>query len=340
MNASRLTARLYALIGLATTMGAAALLMRLGVPVGPAVTAGAFLAGAVALAAVRLRGRGAADDAPLAATGVVMFGLSAVSAMMVGKESWPTANALLLFLAAIAVEVLLWRLLVVPLTQGVVRSRQADERRAVAAQHGWHVEPTDADLPALLGPTRHLVSLLAGRVIPVDAPVPDTARATDVVTGTAGGVAFTAFDLSTPRRLLAPKVSTAWLVRLPHALPPLTSAEVLRQSGVKVTDPGRAGDDDAEHATDHTARAAAALATAVLSDDVVQVTRERLPSWWINGSVLAASTHAGHRAPDALLVAGAEAITWLASILGSPQLTAHAVQATAAGGTSPTPPGH
>jgi hypothetical protein len=331
MYHSRLTARMFALLGLAATIGVAALLIQLGVAVGPALTLGGFIVGVALLTAVRLRGRGAADDAPLMATGIVMLGIAAISATIMGKEVWPTANGLLLFVGAVLVEVLLWRVVIAPLTQGVVNSRLANERRELAARHGWHFEPENADLPSLLGPTQRLVSHLAGRVIPVDAPVPDNARARDVITGTASGVEFTALDLLVPRRLRAPKVSTAAIVRLPHALPPLTSTEVLRHAGVKVTQSGGATDgNDAAHATDHTAQATAALAADLLSDEVVVVTRERLPSWWINGSILASATHPGQRAEAVTLVANAQAIAWLATVLGSPELARHAVQATGA----------
>ncbi|HSK97417.1 MAG TPA: hypothetical protein VK891_12430, partial [Euzebyales bacterium] len=129
-----------------------------------------------------------------------------------------------------------------------------------------------------------------------------------------------------------PKVSTAWVVRLPHALPSLTSADLLRLSGDKVKDPAAPAAErttDSEQSTG-TDPAVDALAADLLVDEVVTVTREGLPSWWINGSVLASATHAGHRAEEVTLVTVAEAIAWLAAVLGSPELARHALPATGA----------
>jgi hypothetical protein len=57
-----------------------------------------------------------------------------------------------------------------------------------------------------------------------------------------------------------------------------------------------------------------------MTDEIVRVTRERLPSWWVDGDVLASTARAGHGAAPELVARTAEAVTTLATMLGEPAI--------------------
>jgi hypothetical protein len=135
-------------------------------------------------------------------------------------------------------------------------------------------------------------------------------------------VEFVVFDFFVPGQ--RPRVvTTAWLVQLPHALPLFTSAEMFRDAfeaqrdtlaGLVVANASPAGSDDAVTTTHPD------YAHAVMTGDVVTFTREHFASWWVDGTVLASTARSDHGARADLLLRNVEAITWLATVLGSPDV--------------------
>jgi hypothetical protein len=217
----------------------------------------------------------------------------------------------------------------------VVRRRRTKERRHLARLNGWRCDARAADLPAALGDREHRLVNAHGHVFCQVEPVPAGARAHAVVRGEVKGIAFTAFDYFLPG-VFPVEVTTAWLVRLPHALPRFVSAEVFWSatgdaSPTDGTEAGRSGvGAGAGAGEDLATRADPAYVRDVVTDELVAFTRERLPSWWVDGHVLAATTHSTYQTHRQLglsarqLGLGIEAMTWLARHLGSPTVAAHA----------------
>lgn len=323
----------FVVVGVSVAIGNA-----VGMPVGQSAPLGLLLAGVTALAVNWVLGDGEIDRL-VAVVSFVMLLFAALGALVTGKEMWPRANALLLFAGAIAVEVAAFLLLSGLLTaviQGVARSRQTRQRRHLADSRGWRIQDSDAALPSALGGTDHFVAHIPGRLLVVGPrPVPEQARAYDVISGDVGGVEFAAFDFFVPRRLRPPEVTTAWLVRLPHALPLFTSAEMFRDAPdgrggtLGAAAFGFAERDNSVTVTNPD------YARAVMTDDVVAFTRQRLKSWWVDGDILASTARVRHGAPPDLLASNVEAITQLAIVLSSPRLADHAVGA--AGSREPHP---
>lgn len=322
----------FAVVGVSVAIGNA-----VGVGVEISAPLGLFLAGVVGLSLTLALGEGAPDGLGVMVSLVILL-FAALGTLVTGKELWPQANALALFAGAIVAEVvavLLLSNLVATIRQRRVRSRQAAQRRQLAERHGWRYEPEDADLPSTLGGTERSVSYVPGQMLVVGTrDVPEEARAYDVVSGEVGGVPFVAFDFFVPqRRLEPPPITTAWIARLPHALPPFPSAELFRDAAE-----GR-GETLTYGASGLPAREESVTVTnpdyarAVMTDDVVALTRQHLPSWWVDGDMVVTTATVGHGAPPDLLANNVEAITFLATLLGSPRMAAHAV----AGARAPHP---
>jgi hypothetical protein len=307
----------FVVVGVSAAIGNA-----VGMPVGQSASLGLLVTGVTILSLHLVFGDGAASS-PFRVAAFVMLLFAALGTIVAGKEMWPGANGFLLFAGAIVVEVLAFLLLtslVTAVTQRVVRSGLANERRDLANSRGWQYEPSDADLPSVFNGVEHFGVHVPGKLLAYGPrPVPGEARAHDIVHGEAGGVEFVAFDFFTPRRLRLPEVTTAWAVQLPQALPLFTSAEVFRDvSGARVTSVfadvgGQGGNDSVTTKNPDYAR-------AVMTDDVVRLTREHLGSWWVDGRLLATTARLGHGAPPDVLVRNIEAIIWLATVLSSPQI--------------------
>jgi len=248
----------------------------------------------------------------------------AVGVTALGKAISPDTNGLLLFFGVFAVEVAIVVVLVgglVAVTHRVVRSRRTRERRDLAARRGWSCAPTaagvDAELPALLGATDYHVIAHLGEVVLDPQPVPGGVRAHAVVRGEINGVMFVVFDYFLSGVFpLSAATRTAWVVELPRPLPSVTSAEMFRDVRDADTDPVWAlllvhatGREEPLATTDPD------VARALLTDDVAAFTRDHLPCWWVDGTVLASTAHVGYGAPPGLVASRAEKLTWLASAL-------------------------
>jgi hypothetical protein len=246
-------------------------------------------------------------------------------------------NAPVRFAIALAAELAFFLVVIEGLTattQAVVRSRRGRERRRLADRHGWRYDDRDADLPAALGLVHEDVVVdRSGRLVHELRPVSSAARAHAVVRGEARGMRFEAFDYFVPQAVPL-GVVTAWRVELPHALPRLMSSEAECRGG-------SAGDAVLRETLLHGATARGEeLATvarpdyaeAVLTEDVVEFSRQGFLSWWVVGNVLAATRHSDygtHRRFGATaeeLVYGIEAVAWLGRILSSPGVARFAVQ--------------
>ena len=161
-----------------------------------------------------------------------------------------------------------------------------------------------------------MVQLPGQLLVPGQRPIPPESQAYDIVRGDIGGVPFVAFDYCTPSRLRAPEVTTAWLVRLPRALPLFPSSEIFRaaaRTDLAPEVPNLPDGDEPASTIDPD------YAAAIMTDDIVRFTREHLPSWWVDGDVLAAA-RVGHDATPELVASTAEAVTTLATLLGEPAL--------------------
>jgi hypothetical protein len=306
----------FIVVGVSAAIGNA-----VGMPVGQSASLGLLVAGVTILSLHLVFGDGAANS-PFRIAAFVMLLFAALGTIAAGKEIQPDANGLLLFGGAVLAEVVAFLLLaslVTAVTQRVVRSRLANERRDLATSRGWQYEPSDADLPSVFNGVEHFGVHVPGRLLAHGPrPVPGEARAHDIVHGEAGGVEFVAFDFFTPRRLGLPEVITAWAVQLPQALPLFTSAEVFAGDpgalGSLIADARGMGGNESVTTTNPD------YARAVMTDDVVRLTRERLGSWWVDGSLLATTARIGHGATPDVLVRNIEAIVLLATVLSSPQI--------------------
>lgn len=316
-------ARLLTVVAVFVVVGVSAVIGNaVGMPVGQSATLGLLVTGVTALSLHLVFGDGAADS-PIRIAAFVMLLFAALGTIVAGKDMWPRANAFLLFVGGVAVEVAAFLLLtsaVTAVTQRVARSGLTKERRDLAASRGWQFVPSDASLPSMFDGVDHFVVQVPGRLLAVGPrPVPDQVRAHDVVHGEVHGVEFVVFDFFAPRRLRLPEVTTAWVVRLPHALPLFTSAEIFADPA-----PGSPGDliaDIGGQASNESVTTTnPAYARAVMTDDVVRFTRQHLASWWVDGRLLASTARLGHGAPGDVLVRNIEAITWLATVLSSPQV--------------------
>jgi hypothetical protein len=270
---------------------------------------------------------------PFVVASIVMLLFAALGAINTGKEAWPQANAFLLFAGVVAVEVTAFLLLsgvLAALTRGIVRGRRSKERRDLAASRGWQFGSSDPDLPSALGSTDHYVAHLPDSLFTLgQRPVPSGARAHAIIRGQVNGVDFVTFDYVIPgERPLV--ITTAWLVRLPHALPFFASAEMYRND-LKAQSETLAGLVIAEASSqaghDTTATPNPDYANAVMTPDVVRFTREHFPSWWVDGTVLASTARSNHGAPPELLTRNVEAIAWLATVLTSPAIARYAIGA-------------
>jgi hypothetical protein len=104
-------AKLSVAASFVVAIGLAAVLMRVGAPVGVAATSGVFLVGLTLWLAGRAVTNRSSDPegatgALMIVPGFMMLFVTAVSCLLLGKEYWPQANALLLFvggLVAVAV---------------------------------------------------------------------------------------------------------------------------------------------------------------------------------------------------------------------------------------------
>jgi hypothetical protein len=95
-------AKLSVVVSFVAALGLAGLLMLVGAPVGVAATIGVFVVGLTLWLAGRAATNLASDpDAAAGAfmivPGFMLLFLTAVSCLLLGKEYWPQANALLLF---------------------------------------------------------------------------------------------------------------------------------------------------------------------------------------------------------------------------------------------------
>jgi hypothetical protein len=313
-----------------------------GMPFDQAMPLSLMVVGVTALAFRRVYSYGA-PDSPIVVASVVMLLFAAIGSLNPATEAWPGTNAFLLFVGAVAVEVVSYLLLgglLAAVTRSIVRARRSKERRSLAASRGWQFEPSDASLPSALGETDHYVAHLPDNLLTLgQRPIPAGARAHAIVRGMASGVEFVAFDFFVPNQhpLL---VTTAWLVRLPHALPLFTSAEMFRddfkaqsetlaglviaEAAAQASSASQAGDDAATLDPDY--------AWAVMSADVVRFTRERFQSWWVDDSVLASTARSNRGVRPDLLARNIEAITWLASVLSMPDMARYAAVRTLDGG--------
>jgi hypothetical protein len=250
--------------------------------------------------------------------------LLAAGITALGKALSPDTNGFLLFVGALAVEMAVLLLLVgglTAVTHRVVRSRRTRERRDLAARRGWSCAPTaagvDAELPAMLGATDYHVIAHLGEVVLDPQPVPRGVRAHAVVRGEVNGITFVVFDYFLSGVFpLSAATRTAWVIELPRPLPLVTSAEVFRDFRDPDTDLVWAlllvhatGREEPVATTDPD------VARTVLTDDIAAFTRDHLPCWWVDGTVLASTAHVGYGAPPGLIASRAEKLTWLASAL-------------------------
>jgi hypothetical protein len=95
-------ARLSVAASFVVAIGLAAVLMRVGAPVGVAATSGVFLVGLTLWLAGRAVTNRTSDPegatgALMIVPGFMMLFVTAVGCLLLGKEHWPQANALLLF---------------------------------------------------------------------------------------------------------------------------------------------------------------------------------------------------------------------------------------------------
>jgi hypothetical protein len=224
--------------------------------------------------------------------------------------------------------------------QVVVRRRRTKERRELARLNGWRCDARDDRLPAALGGRDYQLVDRYGQVFCEVASVPAAARAHAVVRGEAKGVAFTAFDYFLPG-VFPVEVTTAWLIRLPHALPRFVSAELF-WSPEDAPSPWPSPSAEAEavgaimnrftiaDGGDLAMRSHPEYARTIATAELVTFTRERMPSWWVDGNVLVATTHTTlqtHRrlgASARQLGLGIDAMVLLAGFLSSPRLAPHA----------------
>jgi hypothetical protein len=267
----------------------------------------------------------------MAALGLIIVGLV--------KAVSPDVDGVMLLVAVVAIELAFLLGIVggiTAVTRVVVRRRRTKERRHLASLNGWRCDARDPDLPAALGGTDYRLVNAYGHVTCVAEPVPATARAHAVVRGEVKGIAFAAFDYFHPGAFpLA--VTTAWLIRLPHPLPRFVSPEVF-WSTMDETSPPQATEEAGAPHDELAMRTHPEFVRDVVTDELVTFTRERLPSWWVDGHVLAATFHTslpthrrlGFSARE--LGRGIESMLWLARHLASPTLAPHASPP-----TSPTP---
>lgn len=307
-----------------------------GMPFDQTMPLALLVVGVTALAIRRVYSYGG-PDSPILVASVVMLLFAAIGSLNPATEAWPRTNAFLLFLGAVAVEITAYLLLsglLAAITRSIVRARRSKERRHLAASRGWQFEASDASLVSTLGGTDHYVAHLPDKALAFgQRPVPADARAHAIVHGEASGVEFVAFDFFVPNQRPI-TVETAWLVRLPLALPLFTSGEMFGDD-LKSMSEAFFGQTVAEASArasaqtgDDTSRTPAPeYARAVMSADVVRFTREQFPSWWVDGTVLASTSRSSTGARPDLLVRNTEAITWLATVLTTPAIARYQVTA-------------
>jgi hypothetical protein len=314
----------FAVVGLSVAIGNA-----VGMPVGYSAPFGVFVVGVTAVSLCRALGD---REHPVVGLSVFLLLIAAVGAAITGKQTWPQVNALLFLAGAILVEVATIALLSGLLTVAIrasARSRHTRQRRRLADSRGWRFERSNADLPSALGGTEYFMGHIHDELLVVEPPrrVPEQARAYDAVSGEVGGVEFVAFDFFVPGRVPVSRVTTAWLVRLPHALPLFTSAEIVHA-------PDGLGDTLAAQFFGFAERGDSATvanpdyARAVMTDEVVTLTRQRLRSWWVDGDILAATAHVKNGAGPDLLASNIDTITRLATLLTSARISRFAMAGT------------
>ena len=106
MHTSSLLLRLGALGAFGASIGIAALLMQMGVSPGVSVTTGMLLVGVTLV----LSGRaltGSNVESRLSVLGLAMLLITSLVMINLGKETWPQANAFLLFSGGVALIALL-----------------------------------------------------------------------------------------------------------------------------------------------------------------------------------------------------------------------------------------
>jgi hypothetical protein len=310
-----------------------------GMPFDQSMPLALTVVGVTALAIRRVYSYGA-PTSPIVVASIVMLLFAAVGSLNPATETWTRVNPFLLFLGAVAIQVVAYLVLsglLAVITRSIVRARRSKERRSLADSRGWQFKPSDANLPSALGATDHYVAHLPDNLFTLgQRHLRSGARAHAIVRGVSSGVEFVAFDFFVPNQHPL-VVTTAWLVQLPHALPLFASAEMFRDdfkaqsdtlAGLVIAQAAQAS--PASQAGDD---AAATLdpeyAHAVMTPDVVRFTREQFPSWWVDGTVLASTARSDRGAGPDLLARNIQAITWLASVLSMPEIARYAAARTA-----------
>jgi hypothetical protein len=295
---------LISLVGVVVMIGIAAGLMVLGLPIGYSVGIACFVTGLASLAVGRLVDDWFDNTNLVTALGWVMLVLAPFMLARAWADSGVELHAVVLILLAVGVEVVLALAGLATFTaiwQGRLRSRRNAERRRLATAQGWRFEPADPSLVSVLGSTVSPVVL--GGFLPYSSmprPVTPGTGAYAVLRGAVNGVEFVAFDVHRPGRFRPAKIMTALVVQLRMDVPPFHSVTVFQL----------------HHGNESYVEADPALVRAVVTPEVVGLTLNQLPSWWLSGRALTATSRDLNRGADnAQLEADLTALASLARTL-------------------------